>query len=617
MSVRLRPPSVARASATLAVSASLLLAAACSSTPSSPPATASHGGTVTFALPPGNAPNMIFPFFSSEFVGNANIDDFMFLMYRPLYWLDGTAFQVDESKSLAYLPAYNSASTAVTVRLKPWHWSNGEAISAADVAFFMGMLAIEKDNFWAYVPGQFPDNVASVSYDTSADSVTFHLKGPVNQTWFTDNELSQIEPMPMAWDLSGPGKSAGCSAEDPATEAKACAAAYKYLTGLAGNTSSYASNPLWQIVDGPWRLSSYSPGGTIVVLVPNTKYSGPDKPRISAFKTESFTSDEAEYSVLRSGTSLTVGYVPFVDAPTKSVGAAVGTNPVSGYTLEPWFNWADNYLDINYENPVTGPIEKQLYFRQAIQSLIDQKAWITAAFHGYAYADYGPAPPYPVTSYLSPYASSNPYPFSIAKARSYLTSHGWVIPASGPATCQRPGAPATDCGAGIAKGAALSFSMVYASGSESLAEEMQDLQSDARQAGIVISLRTVPINTIFSMDAPCAKGSTGCTWQMLFFGGPVSSQPYWYPDNGALFVCGALANTENYCNNSLDAAYPAVYSESGSTALYKEENFEIQQALIPYTPVQDAQLTEVSDRLGGYTQSGTMAIAPEDWYFKS
>src|SRR5579875_3566555 len=73
------------------------------------------GGTVSFALPPGNPPNMIFPFFSSQYVGNANTNDFMFLMYRPLYWEDGPTFQLNESKSRALPPVYSASRTAVTI----------------------------------------------------------------------------------------------------------------------------------------------------------------------------------------------------------------------------------------------------------------------------------------------------------------------------------------------------------------------------------------------------------------------------------------------------------------------------------------------------------------------
>jgi peptide/nickel transport system substrate-binding protein len=577
---------------------------------------AHSGGTVTFALPPGDQPDMILPFFSSEYVG-FQIPDFLYLMYRPLYYFSGKSFQLTETNSLAYPPTYNASDTAVTVKLKPWSWSDGEKLSVTDIAFFMGLVKTETATWWAHIPGDFPTNVASTTYDAATDSFTFHLKHSVNQTWFTDNQLDVVQPMPLAWDLSGPNTKADCSDKAPKLEVTACAAVYKYLEHEASDTSTYATNPLWQVVDGPFRLSSFSPGGSTVVLAPNKKYSGPDKAKISAFKLETFTSDAAEYDVLKSGTSITVGFLPYTDAPAKPNDKAVGANPVSGYTLDPWFNLADNYIDINYNNPTIGPIEHQLYFRQAVQSLVDQQAWIKVAFKGYAYADYGPVPPAPATNYLTKYAENDPYPFSVGNARHYLTSHGWTIPSSGPATCTKPGTGQRDCGAGISKGQKLTMTLIYASGTGSLQVEMETFQSTARQAGLYISLRAEPIDEIFTSDAPCTPKQSGCSWQMLYFGGPVTEEPFWYPDTGLGYQCHSDGNTENFCTAKLDSEYAKYYSEKGVSVLHTLEDEEIKQCIVVAVPVQDEQLTEVTNRLGGYTQSGTADITPQDWYFKS
>jgi peptide/nickel transport system substrate-binding protein len=605
-----------------AVATAALLIAGCtsaspvgSSTATSSPGKAQSGGTVTFALPPGNSPNMIFPFFSSQYVGNANLNDFMFLMYRPLYWEDGTTFQLNESKSLALPPVYNAARTQVTITMKHWKWSNGEPVSPADVSFFMGMLDKEIANWWGFVPGEFPQNVSHVTYDNAANSFTLYLTHPVNTTWFTNNQLTLIQPLPQAWNVTGPGKTATCSDQSKADVAS-CAAVYTYLEKLATNTSTYASNPLWQVVDGPFHLKSFAPGGSTAVLVPNPKYSGAAA-HISAFEIESFTSDAAEYNVLRSGNSLTVGYIPFQDAPVKSSGSSA-PNPVSGYSLQPWFNWANNYINFNYQNPTMVSLFNQLYFREAMQRLVDEQSWINNAFNGYAYPLYGPVPTYPANSYATAYEKSDPYSFSVAAARQLLTSHGWTIPSSGAATCTKPGTAADECGAGVKQGQSLSLSLVYSSGVQSLSTEMQDYQSTAAQAGITLSLKTLPINSIFAMDGPCTpSGGPTCTWQMLYFGGPVSMQPFWYPENGLGFICGSFANTGGYCNKQLDALYTPVYQDEGLSPLFTVENFEVQNAPSLNVPVQDAQLTEVADNLGGYTQSGTMAIEPEDWYFTS
>ena len=49
----------------------------------------------------------------------------------------------------------------------------------------------------------------------SPTQLTFTLTSSVNSYWFTYNELSQITPMPLAWDITATGAapgSGGCSA---------------------------------------------------------------------------------------------------------------------------------------------------------------------------------------------------------------------------------------------------------------------------------------------------------------------------------------------------------------------------------------------------------------------
>ena len=61
-----------------------------------------------------------------------------------------------------------------------------------------------------------PDDVKSVVAD-SPTKVTITFTGPANPYWFTYNELSQITPFPMAWDVTAAGQraGAGCAARLP------------------------------------------------------------------------------------------------------------------------------------------------------------------------------------------------------------------------------------------------------------------------------------------------------------------------------------------------------------------------------------------------------------------
>ena len=114
---------------------------------------------------------------------------------------------VDSNYSIANTPVFSDGDKTVTVTLKHWKWSDGEQVTSRDVEFWMNMMFAEKDNWCDYTPGYFPDNVASMSYPNSS-TVVFHMKQAYNPTWFLYNELSQVTPMPMAWDVTAKGQAA-------------------------------------------------------------------------------------------------------------------------------------------------------------------------------------------------------------------------------------------------------------------------------------------------------------------------------------------------------------------------------------------------------------------------
>ena len=92
---------------------------------------------------------------------------------------------------------------------------------------------------------------------------------------------------------------------------------YNYLTTQAKSLSTYATNPLWQVVDGPYKLSAYNPTTGGFTMAPNTTYGGPHVAKMSTFEGVPFTSDTAEFNAVKSG-SIDVGYVPQDDVPQLS-----------------------------------------------------------------------------------------------------------------------------------------------------------------------------------------------------------------------------------------------------------------------------------------------------------
>ena len=340
-----------------------------------------------------------------------------------------------------------------------------------------------------YTPSLLPDNIVSAT--ARGNTLTLQLNKAYSSIWFTYNQLAELTPMPRAWDvtsLAGAPGSGGCTTDSVADGWAKCKAVDAFLTAQAKDTATYATSPLWSVVDGPWKLSSFSPTGN-VAMVPNTNYSGSPKPQLAAIKLVSFTDDSTEYTALKTG-QVDVGYIPSADLPPKPANSVLpATNPLgSGYTLQPFYSFGIYYAQPNFNNPQVGWMVRQLYMRQALQSVFDQPGIIKAIWRGYALPTSGPVPNTPpgnqwIPNIQTQNGGQGPYPFSIAKAKSLLTSHGWSE-VGGVMTCQDP----SKCGAGIKKGQQAKFTYVVATGDASTTAQWQTYKSDASKAGIDINL---------------------------------------------------------------------------------------------------------------------------------
>src|SRR3984893_12381068 len=191
------------------LAAASLLVAGCGSSSTAGGTTPQQGGTATWAELSGASPNWIFPFVDSPHNSVNSVLQFEMLMYRPLYWFgNGDQPTLNDSLSLASVPVYTNNNTTAMINLKSYVWSNGEHVTAQDIQFWMNMMFAEKANWANYTPGGFPDNIKSVTVN-SPTQITFTLDGTYSSTWFTGNELSQISPMPMAWDKTSDSAAPG------------------------------------------------------------------------------------------------------------------------------------------------------------------------------------------------------------------------------------------------------------------------------------------------------------------------------------------------------------------------------------------------------------------------
>jgi peptide/nickel transport system substrate-binding protein len=611
-----------------ALVASLALSSCSSPTTSGAPTAAATGGTVRWAEGPGAPPTFIFPFVPASQGGVNNINEFQYLMYRPLYYFGSSGRpELDARRSLATPPTFSAGGTRATVVLSRRRWSDGEAVDASDVLFWMNLLHAEKTNWADYAPGSFPDNVRTVDVE-GPRTVTFTFDRAYNPHWITDNELSQITPLPLAWDVPGPGARPGaghCARARYGTADGACRRVYTFLTRQSGfdpadptkaaPLDSFATDPLWQVVDGPWRLTHFDSSGD-VTMVPNHAYSGPGKPTIARFEEVPFDSDAAEFDAVAAG-DVDVGWLPFEDAPPTTSALHISRNNprLSHFRLVPLYVWGFAYLSYNFNSTgdggAAGAIFRQLYVRQAVQSLVDQPLYAAKVFHGYALPEIGPIPLLPPNALARQGLHHNPYPYDVGRARQLLADHGWAVHPGGTATCVRPGTGAHDCGADIAAGTPLHLELEYPSGSGDLDSLVRAEQSSWAQAGIAVTTRAQSADAVGADGTACRPGPA-CTWEIVFGGWAYT--PDLYPTGEDLFQTGAVYNVGNYHDPVTDRNIEETVQGPASLGPY-ETRLERRLPVI-WEPLALGQLTEVTDRLHGVAPQNPLGtINPEDWWY--
>jgi peptide/nickel transport system substrate-binding protein len=625
---RLRPARVAMAVAAAVLAAGL---AACSgsSSSSTPGATAASpsstaaavaGGTAKVALPAGSAPSYILPYMPVTNASQYNTIEFQWLLYRPLYMFgnNGQSVDVNYPLSVANAPAFTDGGKTVTITMKGWKWSDGEAVDASDVVFWLNMMKAEPANFYGYVPGLLPDNLASYSV-TGPDTVVLHLKSATSSTWFTYNQLAEITPMPAAWDVTSakaaPG-SGGC-----ATSVAKCAAVYNFLSGQAKNTATYASNPLWGVVDGAWKLSAFSTAasGPVTSFVPNQAYSGSPKPQLAGVTYYAYTDEAAEYTALRTG-QLDIGYISDANLPEVAGNQVLpSSDPLgSGYTLAANYTYSLNYFYINYNNPTLGAAFKQLYVRQALQELVNQAGMVKAVQRGYGYPTAGAVPIRPGNQWTPPVENENagqgPYPFSVASATKLLTSHGWKQ-VGGVDTCEAPGTSPAECGAGVAAGSTLSITMAYATGTGFVQQEVSIMKSDYAQGGVKLTLVPESFNTIIGELAPCKPAQASCHWQALNLGeGWNFNGPGFLPTGEPLFATGAATNAGSYSNPTEDSLITATHTSDSPSVFRQYATYTAEQLPLIWTP-NFYTVQAVGGGLTGVHFNPLDTLLPEYWHF--
>jgi peptide/nickel transport system substrate-binding protein len=384
---------------------------------------------------------------------------------------------------------------------------------------------------------------------------------------------------------------------------------WAFLYGQAQKVSTFATSPIWQTVDGPWRLTGYNQVTFETTLQPNTKYTGPVKARLAKVVIESEPDETAEVDALRSGI-LDYGYLPLDDYGLK------GYLQSHGFTVAPWAPEYSQWAELGYTSPTYGPLVRQLYVRQALQHLVDQPLYLRTLFHGYGQYTYGPVPNLPGSAYVSPAEKTDPDPYSVTAARSLLEAHGWAPGAGGYLACKHAGTGTADCGAGIAAGQTLSLKLMYSTGEPSLEAEVEAYQTAAKGAGIQIVLDPQTETTMFSIGGTCPPGP--CDYGILIYADWMWNygQGDVYPSADGIFQTGANYWAGGYSSPEADKLIVATTLNTGLSNLYAEENYLSRNVAALWFPTVDNQISVVKDTLHGWQPQQVFANQmPENWYY--
>jgi peptide/nickel transport system substrate-binding protein len=570
-------------------------------------------GTITWALPPGATPNWIMPVIPSANNSVYNAFTFIYEMWRPLYWtVNGTVPEVVNSMSPANAPVWSNGDKTMTITMKNWKWSNGKPVTANDLLFYVDLIKaaikVSAANWAGYTPGHFPDNLVSTS-EPNAQTLVMNLKAAVNPTWFEEDILGSVNPIPSTvW-----AKTSASSAVVPPSgwTPSTMASIFKYLTAQSKSLSTYATNPLWQVVDGPYKLSAYNTTTGAFTMAPNTSYSGPHVTPMSTFQGVPFTSDTAEFNAIKSK-SIDVAYVPSDNVPQLPQVSRLGYS----YFGIPDFGMT--FLNYNFKDTTNhfNGIINQLYFRQALAHLEDQQGWISAFMHGAGAPAYGPVPAYPKSPFLPSNAATNPYPYSISDAVSLLKSHGWTVKPSGTDVCSSAGSGASQCGAGIPAGTQLKFNLIYSSSPTLIGDQMTDLVSKAKQAGITITLQSSNFNYMIANYLDPYAPANENKWAMEDFGGETDST---YPTTFSLFNTGGANQIGDFSDAKADSLINASITSTNPAAVKSEASYLTTSQPSMFEPNPDfiwAWKTNLSAQTPQAWENLTQYNAtPEFWYF--
>lgn len=488
--------------------------------PAAQAATAGDCGTIVMPTGGGDGPSDDITSFSPFFADSAYNEESGWLLYPNLLWINRFS-QIDWSRSLASAVT-TTDNTTFTITLRPWHWSDGVALTAEDVAYTFTLDKQLGPDWPGYGAGGLPGIVKSLTV-LSPSQLRIVTTHPVNPTWFIYNGIAALEPVPEhAWK--------------------------RYTLDQMLQLQSTPS--FFNVVDGPVKIQKLDVG-LDAVFVPNPAWEGP-KMHFSRLIFEFLEGDGANVQGVESG-NFDVAAVP------SDLFTAVQHFPGTHLEILPQ-SAVQNVIAVNFHNPQVA-FFRDARVRQAMQDSIDQNAIVQGLEHGNGDAAYGPVP-HSFTQFLPPEMRAGHYPvgYDPAKSRALLLAAGY--------TPGRDGIMQKD-------GQRLSFTYLEETGTDAVVELDEILQADFRNVGIEMKIRLMQFNQIMVlMNGP----PTG--WQATGFGQP--AQPY--PSGEAQFETGANQNQEGYSDPKMDRLIDASTTNPDIKYLYAYELYASAQQPAIFSP---------------------------------